>query len=466
MEKNSIWLKSVDLKSYPPVSKDISVDVCIIGGGITGITTAYYLSKHGVSVAVVEKDKICSKTTGHTTGKVTTQHGLFYKYLSDTNGKEFAKKYLNANIEAMKSIEEIIIKEKISCDFEKKNAFVFTTIPENVKKIKDEVEFTKSLGITASFVDKLDVPIKIHGAIKFEEQAQFNPVKYVQGLINSFNDKVQIYEHSKVTDYKKENGKFKILVETLEGKNIVTASKIVVATRYPIFNFPGIYFIKNYQDLEYAMCIRVKENIENYDIYLSDDIPNISFRNILKDGERLLLVVGNGGKSGEKCDCDGFKFLENKIKEIFNEYEIIDKWVAEDTISLDKIPYIGKYSCFAKDIYVATGFKKWGMTLSNVAAKIISDDILKIENRYAELFNSTRINPIKNKDEMKNMLKDTYNSLIKARFRVKENKKYCSHLGCELKFNETTKEWECPCHGSRYEENGRLIDGPSRKNLK
>ncbi len=164
--------------------------------------------------------------------------------------------------------------------------------------------------------------------------------------------------------------------------------------------------------------------------------------------------------------CDGFEFLENTIKNIYSDYELIDKWVAEDCVSLDKIPYIGKYSNFCKNLYVATGFKKWGMTFSNVAANIITEEILNGESKYSELFNSTRIHVIKNRAEMKNMLSETYNSLIKPRIFKTKVEKYCEHLGCKMEFNEITKEWECPCHGSRYEKDGKLIDGPSVKDIK
>ena len=150
---------------------------------------------------------------------------------------------------------------------------------------------------------------------------------------------------------------------------------------------------------------------------------------------------------------------------MYSDYEIIDKWVAEDCISLDKIPYIGKYSNFSKNIYVATGFKKWGMTFSNIAANIITDEIINQTSKYSELFNSTRINPIKNKEEMKNVLSETYNSLIKPKFTKNNEKKTCGHLGCKMEFNEVTGEWECPCHGSRFEKDGKLIDGPSTKNI-
>ena len=339
-------------------------------------------------------------------------------------------------------------------------------MPERVKAIQDEVNITKSLGVESEFVNELSIPLKIHGGIKFENQAQFNPIKYVDGLCDCISKKgVRIYENSKVIGYKRSGGKFKITVESQGEEFIVLADKVVVATRYPIFNFPGVYFIKNYQDLEYVMCVRVNEDINNYDMYLSTDTPNISFRTMLKDGQRYLLVVGNGRKTGKKCEINGFEFLENTIKNMYNGYEIIDKWVAEDCISLDKIPYIGKYSNFSKNIYVATGFKKWGMTFSNVAANIITDEILNQTSKYSDLFNSTRIKPIKNKEEMKNMISETYNSLIKSRFTKDDDKKTCGHLGCKMEFNEITGEWECPCHGSRFEKDGKLIDGPSTKNI-
>ena len=465
-KKSSIWLNSIPKKEYKKIEHNLATEVCIIGGGITGISTAYYLSKHGIDVTVLEKDTICSKTTGHTTGKITSQHGLFYKYLLESQGKEYAKKYLDINERALENIENIINEEKLECDFERKNAFVFTFMLERVKALQDEVSITRCLGIKSEFVEDMELPLKIHGGIKFKNQAQFNPVKYVNDLCESISKKgVKIYEGSKVTGYKRSGEKFKVSVESSGTKYTVLADKIVVATRYPIFNFPGVYFIKNYQELEFAMCVKVKENINNYDMYLSADTPNISFRTVLNDNERYLLVVGNGRKSGKDYDKNGFEFLENIIKNMYYDYEIIDKWIAEDCISLDKIPYIGKYSNFSKNIYVATGFKKWGMTFSNIAANIITDEILNGSSKYSEFFNSTRIKPIKNKEEMKNMISETYNSLIKPKFSKDENKKCCGHLGCKMEFNETTSEWECPCHGSRFEKDGKLIDGPSIKDI-
>jgi len=202
-------------------------------------------------------------------------------------------------------------------------------------------------------------------------------------------------------------------------------------------------------------------------MYLSTDNPGISYRSVINGDKRLLLVAGNGNKTGKNCNnINNYQFLEDNLKNTFGDYNILYKWTAEDCISLDKIPYIGRFSNIVDDMYVATGFKKWGMTFSNVAANIITDSILNEKNKYSNLFNSTRVNPIKNKTEMKNMLYETFNSLIKGRFTRKKSKRFCTHLGCELSFNKTTNTWDCPCHGSRFTNEGDLIDGPGQKDLK
>ncbi len=464
MENNkSFWTQSFEFEKFKRLNKDIKTKVCIIGAGITGISTAYYLSKAEMEVTILEKDFIGSKTTGHTTGKITAQHGLFYNYLTESRGIKYAKKYADANEEALQKIKEIIDKEKIDCDFEIRDSIIYSTEPQKYKELQEEAEICKDIGINASFVQKIDLPIMIQGGVKFKNQAQFNSMKYINGICKVLKNKgVSIYENTKVTDYKKSGSKFIIKTQTDNGTHLVTADILVIATRYPIFDFPGIYFIKSYQELEYAMCVEVKENIENMDMYLDVGNPSISYRTTLKDGKRYLLTVGNGAKTGEKIGSNEYKILKDNLSNIFGEYTILNKWTAEDVISLDKIPYIGKYSKFENNMYVATGFKKWGMTTSNIAARIIAGEIMNKKNKFSKLFEATRINPIKNIDEMKNMIGTTYKSLTNK----KKGDKVCSHLGCKAVYNETTNTWDCPCHGSKYEKDGILIDGPSKENLK
>ncbi len=466
LENNhSIWQKDREqIREFRTLDKQIEVDVCVIGGGITGLSTAYYLSKEGKKVAVLEKDKICSKTSGGTTGKITSQHHLFYKYLIDSQNKEFAKKYWKANENAIQNIENIIKTEKIDCDFKRKSAFVFTKDLGKLQGIQEEVQAAKSLGIPAKFSNEIEVLGKVEGAIEFPKQAQFNPVKYVTGLVKCvLENGGEIYENTKVVEYQKDGEGFVVTAEADGSSRKITAKYVVVATRYPIFNVPGFYFIKMYQELEYGIAVRTDRSLNG--MYVSSEVPTISFREYACGEERYVLIVGNGHKTGEKTENNGFEVLENFAKTYFPEAPIVYRWNAEDAIGLDKIPYIGQYSEVRENMYVATGFKKWGMTTSNVAANLITDKIMGRKNPYEEIFDATRWEPIKNREEMKNMLKEVGESMIMPRLKGEKGKKYCAHLGCEVTWNEVTKTWDCPCHGSRYECDGSLIEGPSVHDL-
>ncbi len=466
LENNdSIWQKEKEKeRRFRTLGQSIETDICIIGGGITGMSVAYYLSKEGKKVVVIEKDHIASKTSGGTTGKITSQHHLFYDYLIKSQNKEFAKKYLKANETAIQNIETIIQEENIDCDFERKSAFVWTKEVGKLAMIKTEVDAVKSLGMKAKFTNEIEVLGKIEGAIEFENQAQFHPVKYIHGLAKCILEKGgDIYENSKAIAYEKSKNGFVVTVEAEGKKQRISAQSVVVCTRYPIFNVPGFYFLKMYQELEYGMAIKTDVTLKG--MYVSCEVPTISFRSYEEKGENYLLIVGNGHKTGQKTENNGFQVLENFAETYFPNGEIVYRWNAEDSIGLDKIPYIGEYSEIRENMYVATGFKKWGMTSSNVAANLITDKLMGRKNPYEEIFNSTRLEAIKNKEEMKNMLKEVGQSVIMPRMKGEKGKKYCAHLGCELTWNEVTKTWDCPCHGSRYERDGHLIEGPSVHSL-
>ena len=492
----SYWIDTVSnlQKEYMKLNNNINADVCIIGGGLTGLTTAYYLKDSNLSVCVIEKDKICSHTSGNTTGKITSQHGLFYKYLIDSKGADYAKQYLKANEQAIQNIEDIIEKEKIECDFKHENSYVFTQKLDEVSKIKDEIDAINTINyknsIKAEFVKEIDIPINIMGAIKFSNQAQFHPVKYAHGLINSMKN-VNIYENTKALDIKKEDNKYRIITEN---GSIIKCKYLVIATNYPIINFPGYYFLKMYQVMSYIIAIKPNGPIYG-GMYINIEEPTISIRN----QDDLVLIGGNSHKTGAKIDLKkAYDGLENIASKIYPKYELKYKWCTEDSVSLDKIPYIGEFSKLMPNVYVGTGYKKWGITSSNIGAKIISDKILGKENVYGEIFKSTRLEPIKNIKEVKNMAKETINSLllnkldipkdtmesinanegkivqIKGRkVGIYKNEKgeiyainpICSHLGCELSWNNIENTWDCPCHGSRFDYTGKSIYAPSIKDI-
>lgn len=481
---------------FKKIEENISTDICIIGGGLTGLTCAYYLSKAGKQAIIIEKDYICDHTSGNTTGKITCQHGLIYKYLTDSKGEDFAKKYLKANEEAILNIESIVKEENIDCDFEKQNAYVFTRQQDEIKKIKDEVKATNNLGQSSKFVENISLPISIKGAIEFENQAQFHPVKYANGLCDVIKKNNNlIFENSKVINIEKKKDLFEI---TVNGKKVL-ANKVILATRYPIINVPGYHFLKMYQSISYAIVVDPKEDA-NTGIYINSEMPTISFRSIKDGTNRFLQIVGYDYKTGkENKNINGHEELFDIARRMYPKCELKYKWETEDSVSLDKIPYIGEFSKLMPNMYVATGYNKWGITSSNVAAKIITDNILGIKNNYEEIFTSKRMEPIKNKEEVKNMLEEASKSIIFTKFTVpqehindvergegkivqvqgikvgvyKDNlgktyqvKPICTHLGCELNFNQVEKTWDCPCHGSRFNYKGESLETPSVDNLK
>ena len=542
----SYWIDSMSNEEkikFPALNENIKTDICIIGGGLTGITTAYYLSKYKIRTVVVEKDEICQSTSGNSTAKITSQHGLIYKYLVDSKGKDFARKYYEANEEAIRNIKNIIDKENIDCDFEYMKSYVFTQKVQDVQKIKDEVEAVNKFGGSARFIEakdlainklkcvehvensgkKLDIsadniekenldlnknqikesmnnvlPIKALAGIEFDNQAQFNPYKYCMALAKiCSNSGIKIYEHTKVVDVDTDDSDeyYEIMLEN--GKKI--KSKIlVIATKYPIVNIPGFYFIKMYQSTSYAIGVQTKNRLFE-GMYINGEEPTISLRTAKVGDEYLLIVVGFDHKTGANIDLkNSYKYLEEVAKRICPDGKIKYHWNTEDCITLDKIPYIGEFSNVWENSYVAAGFNKWGMTSSNIAARIITDMILGEKNEYEEVFKSTRVEPIKNIKEVTNMVKESVSSLVVRKLEVpREEAKQiqegegrivevdgqkigvykdfngeifkvnpvCKHLGCELSWNNLEKTWDCPCHGSRYDYKGNLIYGPSVKNL-
>lgn len=493
---SSLWIETTkeDLKTEI-LNGNIETEICIIGAGIFGLTTAYYLGQCGKKVTVIEKERIGEKVSGNTTGKITSQHGLFYNYLVSNYGIQYAQKYLKANEEAIKNIKEIIDNEKIECEYEEKDSYVYAQKEDEVLEIEKEIEAVEKAGIKAEFIKKInDFPIDIKGAIKFKGQAQFHPRKYMIGLCKTILKQNKIYEKTTALEIEKNNDEYIIYTD----RGNIKSKYIVLATHFPIINTPGFYFAKMYQSTSYAIAIETEKKLFD-GMIISAKEPIYSFRTSFYNGKKVLLICGTEHKTGEAIATEKkYKELEDIAKKYYPDCKIIFKWNTRDCISLDKIPYIGEFSNLMNNVYIGTGFKKWGMTSSNVAAKIITDKILKNENEYEEIFNSRRMNLIKNRAEVKNMVINTANSLVFNKFRIepfninqieKNNgaiieintelvgvykdingeiyavKPICSHLGCLLNWNNTDKTWDCPCHGSRFDFTGKNIYEPAIKGL-
>ena len=494
---NSLWLNSSkNTNEFKELTNNEETEICIIGAGIFGLSCAYYLSKLGFKVIVLEKNGIAEKATGNTTAKITSQHGLFYDYLINSYSKKFASDYLEANEKAIENIREIIDTEKIKCDFEIQNNYVYTTKNSELRAIKKEVEAVESLGFPCEFVTKTGLPFEIAGAICFKNQAQFHPVKYTHGLCKSIlSNGSKIYTNTTVTNVEKTNNS-SYIVSTKN--NTVKCKYVIVASHYPFINFPGLYFTKMYQSTSYIIAVDTKKTLFN-GMYINFTNPIFSYRTAKYEGKELLLIGGGDHKTGQLSSYkDTYGILEQEAKKYYPDSEILFRWNTRDCIPLDKIPYIGQYSTLMPNVFVGTGFKKWGMTSSNVAANIIVGKICGKENKYEYIFNSSRLKPIKNLDEFKNMMIQSSKSLVFNKLKrpnmsfdeIQNNsgsiveinnqkvgiykspdgkifavKPVCTHLGCLLSWNDVDKTWDCPCHGSRFNFNGKNLYDPAFKDL-
>ena len=491
----SLWIETTKDKLHlKPLEGSRKADVCIIGAGLFGLTTAYYLTQEGKKVIVIEKGQIGEKASGNTTGKITSLHGLFYDHLISDFGEDYAKKYLEANEIAIKNIKKIVEDGKIECDFEIQDAYTYTTNQEEVIEIEKEVQAVKKLGREVEMVTKTELPFKIAGAIKFKFQAQFHPRKYMLGLCKEILKQNKIFEYTTALDVKKDEDKYIIYTD----RGDIEAKDVVIATHFPILNTPGFYFVKMYQETSYIIAIETEKKLPQ-GMYINIKEPIYSFRTAKYNDKEILLIGGSSHKTGEAIPDDmHYQTLEKKAKELYPDCKILFKWNTRDCISLDKIPYIGEFSNLMPNMYVGTGFNKWGMTSSNIAANIVTDKILEKENKFEEIFKATRVKPIKNRWEVKNMLHETVNSIALNKLKIKpenigkiekdngaiiqidgENvgiykdlegniytvKPNCTHLGCLLSWNNLDKTWDCPCHGSRFDYKGRNIYEPAIKDL-
>lgn len=429
---DSIWNQSINMPSFPKLQEDIKTDVLIVGGGMAGILCAYFLQEKGINYVLVEGRTIGSGVSKNTTAKITSQHGLIYHKLIKSVGTEKAAMYLKANQDALQKYEELC--QNINCDFEHKPSYVYSI--SHPVKLEEEMKALEKINFHAKLLQTKELPFSNTEAVCFENQAQFHPLKFLAGIVKE----LKIYEHTFVKELR-EN-----VAVTTQGN--IRFQKIIFTTHFPIDNKHGMYFLKMYQHRSYVIALQNAVDVKG--MYVDESDKGLSFRNY-KD---LLLLGGGSHRTGKKGG--NWNELRDFARECYPDAKEVAFWATQDCMSLDRIPYIGQYSKSKENYYVATGFNKWGMTSSMAAAMILTDLIMKKENPYAEVFNPSRsmIKP----QLLINAGEATLNLLTFS-------KKRCPHMGCALKWNEAERSWDCPCHGSRFDEEGGVIDNPATGDL-
>lgn len=430
----SVWSEDHNnLPRFPQWEGNGKTEVLIVGGGMAGILCAHFLQSKGIDYILVEGKTICSGVTQNTTAKITSQHGLFYDKLIRKAGVEKARLYLEVNQKAVETYAGLC--QNIDCDFERKPSYVYARMDR--KKLEDEAKALEQLGLSSDVVETKELPFETAGAVCFENQAQFHPLKFVSQIARG----LRIYDNTFVKELKDHTA------VTDHGE--ITFQKIIFATHFPIDNKHGLYFLKMYQHRSYVIALEQADQIKG--MYVDEATCGMSFRNY----KNLLFIGGGDHRTGKKGGC--WQELRDFAGQYYPNGTERCHWATQDCMTLDSVPYIGPYSRSTPDYFVATGFQKWGMTSSMVAAMILSDLVTEQENPYAQVFLPWRSmwTPqllINGWEALRNLLTIS--------------PKRCPHLGCALKWNEIEHTWDCPCHGSRFDEVGHVLENPANGDLR
>lgn len=491
MRRESYWVASGGRTSFPTLAGEIEADVAIIGGGIVGVTAARLLKDKGLTVALVEARGVGEEVTGKSTAKVTSQHGVTYKTLKSKFGEEGARIYAQANEAGIRAIEELAARFAIACDLERVPAFTYTNDESRVSDIEEEVEVARGLRLPASLTRDTGLPYAVLAAMRWDNQAQFHPVKYVKGLARTIpGDGCHVFEHSRVVDYDPHR------IATEAGS--VRARHVLMATHMPLGQV-GLFYARAYPHIHPVIVGRVEPHRAPPGMYINLENPHHSIRAHRDEtGQHWLILGGTSFKPGHVDEeRESFRELESFASARFgvsSDY----RWTNEDYTPMDQAPFVG-WSSTGDDAYlVATGFNAWGISNGTAAAMMIADLVEGREHPWLKLFDARRVKPIAGgKEFVKENLsvaahlaggylagkaKDTNAlapgeaALLKihgdnvAAWRDPEGALHmvsavCTHMGCLVGWNETDQTWDCPCHGSRFALDGSVIHGPAVRPL-
>lgn len=493
----SYWMQTTPPTSWSALNGDVRVDVAIIGGGIAGLTAASEIKKRGLTVAVLEADRVAASVTGYTTAKLTALHTLKYAYLAKQFGADGARRYAESQQAAVDHVAARVAGEGIDCDFEEQSAYTYVLGEDEIQSVRDEVAAASAAGLRATFVSDSTLPYRFAAAIRVDGQAQFHPRKYLlhvaAGIPGGGSD---IYERTRVTAVDEGSP----CTVTTEGGTVV-ADHVIVATHYPILDRALLFSrLEPHRDVVVAAPIDAARAPDG--MYISTESNTHSVRTAPYDASRrLLIITGEPWKPGHETDVeDRYRNLARWTTENFGVTEFTNRWSTQDNTTTDRVPYIGPLHIGAKNTYVATGFGGWGMSNGTMSGLLLADLVTGVPNAWASLYDPRRVKPVAeakkflsaNFDVAKRFvgdrLKTSYTDSVDdvaagegAIVRIEGEKvavhrddagalhavsAVCTHLGCIVAFNNAEKSWDCPCHGSRFGVDGSILQGPANSPLK
>ncbi len=473
---NTFWNDNISKKDFPALKEDISCDALVVGGGLCGVLTAYKLNKSGLRVVLVEKETLGSGQSSLTTAKITLAHGEIFNTIRKNFGDEATKIYAKCGLDAIDDYRKIIKNERIDCDFKSQCAYLYSLYGE--RHVKTEYEAAVAAGVHCSIVYDTTLPFEIKAAIKFPSQAVFHPLKFIYELSRG----LEIYENTNVLEF----SAGKVVCEN----GTITAKNIIITTNYPsVGDLKLLLPLKLHRKMAHACAFSGTGDLGAMFIGIDGGY------NYRSHGDTLI-VSGENHVSGEGVPGVYERIIQD-TKKNFPEAELITSWSAEDSTAVDILPYIGKFRSGQVDLFTATGFRTWGMTMSMTAATLIRDIILGQDNPATELFSPSRFK-FSSAEGLGGMVSRTAKGIIASRFSLPEEEvgklgrgcgkivmhmgrkvaayvdedgnvhtcePYCPHRKCELKWNSDDKTWDCPCHGSRFDYDGNLLTGPATKNI-
>jgi glycine/D-amino acid oxidase-like deaminating enzyme/nitrite reductase/ring-hydroxylating ferredoxin subunit len=486
LQDRSYWNDTAETIGFPRLAGELTVDIAIIGGGIVGMTTARMLKDRGQTVAVIEAREVGRQVTGKSTAKVTSQHGLVYQRLQQAFGEQNARLYAQAQESAIRTIRGLALEHAIDCDIEPRSAFVYTCDKRSVAKLEKEAEVARGLGLPATLMSDCDLPFDVLAAVRFDDQAQFHPTRYVSGLARTIpGDGCHVFENSRAVDWEPTR------VTTEQG--VVTARHVVMATHLPLGQVGGFY-ARAYPQAEPVIAARIGRVPDG--MYINVEQPSRSIRTHTRaDGTVYAIVAGTSFKPGDTDEeRKQFEDIEDWLLRHFDAGPIEYRWVNEDYESMDSAPFIGWSSSPENGYLVATGFNAWGISNGTAAGMILADLAVGKENAWLAMFDARRVKPIAGGAEFVKENVATAAHLVGgylarkpksfdelapgdgavmkidgshvAAFKDEQGQVHavsavCTHMGCIVGWNRTDRTWDCACHGSRFELNGDVIHGPA-----